>query len=335
MPARQCLPTWRSGVWSVAMFRDSLVAALREDRSCAVLRMYFYAVTQAGWAQIREPVLEWREARRDRSVSLFVGTDHAITSPAALEEIVDEGVSVRMMLEYEGVFHPKMVWLAGKHRNVIWAGSNNLTREGLLNNVEFALVVRGEKPSREFSRWTGAIESNSVPLTEKLLASYRRQRRKFEKKRAKAGVLTFTWDERVRPRHQEPPVEIEENSLIVEVMPRETGSDGRQLQLPIEAATTFFGVERGGPSRRIRLRGKDVAAAREVTLSMFPNHTARLVLGDLEYRDRPCVVIFRQLSDGLFDYEIVSKSIFPQRYRSLLARCLRQTRIDSRRWGTT
>lgn len=328
------LPTWRSGAWSVAMFRDSLVGTLKEDRSCVLLRMYFYAVTQAGWAQIREPVLRWREAMKGRSVSLFVGTDHGITAPTALEQLIEEGVDVRMMLEYEGVYHPKMVWLAGEQRHVVWAGSNNLTREGLLNNVEFALIVKGEGTSAAFDRWVGAIESSSTPLTEQLLSSYRRQRRQFEKMRAEAGVLTFTWDKRTRSGHEDLK-EVEEDSLIVEVMPRETGSDGKQLQLPMAAATTFFGLERVGSGRRITLQTRDAGPGREVTLSMFPNHTARLVIGDLEYRDRPCVLVFRKVSGDVFDYEIVSESVFPQRYRALLARCPNQTRSGSRRWGTT
>ena len=186
MVGHRHLPTWISGQWSVAAFRDSLMSTLAADRHCTMLSMYFYAVTQSGWDQIRQPVLRWTGDAGERTVRLCVGTDHGITDPAALEQLSADGVDVRMMREYHGVFHPKVVWLQGSNRHVVWVGSNNLTRDGLLNNVEFAVLVRAPRTPAALSRWARAIEAASTSLTPDLLKSYASQRREFEKARAKA-----------------------------------------------------------------------------------------------------------------------------------------------------
>ena len=68
-------------------------------------------------------------------------------------------------------------------------------------------------------------------------------------------------------------------------------------------------------------------------MTVFGNNTVRLVISDLDYRDRPCVLVFREVSNGSFEYEIVPQSIFPSRYKTLLGLCTKQTRQDSRRWG--
>ena len=333
MAKQEHLPTWISGKWCVAAFRDSLISTLRKDRSCNNLYMYFYAVTQSGWDQVRQSILNWKSSKKNRNVTLFVGTDHGITDPSALEQISKDGVDVRLMLKYHGVFHPKVVQLSGKSRQVLWVGSNNLTRDGLLNNVELAVLVTGRSLSASFTRWAQLIESASVPLTRDLLNSYKRQRRKFEKQRAKAKAIAFTWEKRTGSQAPLESAEVEEGDLIVEVMPKETGGDGKQLQLPVKAASGYFNVGRDGASKKVTLQAKDGSVTREVTMTMFHNYTVRIVIGDLEYRDRPCVIVFRREPNDLFLYEIVAQNIFPVRYKELLALCTEQTRSTSRRWG--
>ena len=327
------LPTWISGKWSITDFRDSLISTLKADDSCTMLAMYFYAVTQSGWDQVRQPVLRWKEGAEDRRVLLFVGTDHGITDPSALRQICDDGVDVHLMLEYHGVFHPKVVWLRGVKEHKIWVGSNNLTRDGLLNNVEFAVVVTAQKIPMSLGRWSKSIESASVVLTQNLLKSYERQRRKFETQRAKSGATTFTWEKKIEPQEQPKVPELNAERLIVEVMPKETGGDGRQLQLPVKAVSKFFGVRSIGDTRIVKLSSKDGSPSRTFTMTMFRNNTVRIVISDLDYRDRPCVIVFRKLSNDGFEYEIVPYSIFPRRYRSLLTLCKERTRRRSRRWG--
>ena len=333
MDSHKHLPTWISGKWSVAAFRNSLISTLKTDRSCTTLSMYFYAVTQSGWDQIRQPVIRWKRDAEERAVILFVGTDHGITDPSALSQISLDGVDVRLMLEYHGIFHPKVVWLKGSKRHIVWVGSNNLTRDGLLNNVEFALLVRARKTPTALNRWANSIESASTNLTPDLLESYESQRRNFENERAKAKSATFTWRKRVELPKKKPVPAADAGNLVIEVMPRETGGDGRQLQLPVKAASAFFGVRGVGTGKIIDLRAKNSSSTRKLTMTVFKNNTVRIVISDLDYRDRPCVLVFRKVSKRDFEYEIVPESIFPSRYKTLLALCTEKTRHGSRRWG--
>lgn len=333
MKSHKHLPTWISGKWSVTAFRDSLISTLQADRSCTTLSMYFYAVTQSGWDQVRQSILGWKGDDEERSVILFVGTDHGITDPIALEQIGKDGIDVRLMIEYNGIFHPKVVWLQGSKRHIVWVGSNNLTRDGLLNNIEFALLVRAQKAPTALNRWAREIEKAGAILTPDLLKSYRSQRLKFEKERARARMVNFTWSRRSKVTTKKPVPTAESGSLIVEVMPRETGANGKQLQLPVKAATEFFGVEGVGSNRIITLQAKNSSSRRQLTITVFGNHTVRVEISDLEYGDRPCVLVFRKVSNDRFEYEIVSESNFPKRYKSLLALCTKKTRSGSRRWG--
>lgn len=327
------LPTWVSGEWRVAAFRDSLIATLAADRVGSTLAMYYYAVTQSGWDQVRAPLLRWKNDSARRRILLFAGTDHGITDPGALKQIDEDGADVRLVLEYHGVYHPKVVWLQGSREHVVWVGSNNLTRDGLLNNVEFSLLIRTQETPATLDQWAQAIEAASVNVTAGLLRSYERQRRQFEKGRAQAGVGTFTWKRRVQPPAEPPLPATEAGNLIVEVMPRETGGDGRQLQLPVRAAEAFFGIGGIGSTRAIELGRRRSSSTRRLTMTVFGNNTVRVVISDLEYRDRPCVLVFRKLAEGRYEYEIVPESIFPRRYRTLLALCTERTRSGSRRWG--
>lgn len=335
MPKYQHLPTFVSGDWSVTSFRDSFIRTLESDYFCDTLCMYFYAVTKSGWDHVREPVLQWKNAYDGRTVTLFVGTDHGITDPSALQEISDGGLDVRLMREYSGVFHPKVVWLKGDKRNTVLVGSNNLTRDGLLNNIEFALLVKSRKVPSELDSWAKMIGKGSVELTPKLLNSYDKQRREFEKFRAQSRFTTFTWREKINPVLKKPRATTKAGNLIIEVMPKETGGQGRQLQLPVRAASTFFGVKEVGSTKRIDLRTKQGKNFKGLTLSMFKNRTVRIMISDLEYRDRPCILVFCKISNVKFEYEIVSENIHPSRYRDLLLLCTEKTRYGSRRWGFT
>ena len=328
MTKYQHLPTLTAGKWTITSFRDSFIDVLNSDSSSRKLSMYFYAVTKAGWDQVRNPILRWKGNANERRVTLYVGTDHALTDPSALEQISEDGVSVRLLVRYSGVFHPKVLWLRGKEKHIAWVGSNNLTRDGLQNNIEFALLVEAGTVPEELHRWAKLVREGSEKLTPALLRSYEKQRREFEAARAQAKLTTFTWRKR-----REPAEDVESDILVVEVMPKETGGDGRQLQLPMKAAREFFGVGGVDSSKEIDLKAKHDSVKRQLTMRVFRNKTVRLVVSDLEYRDRPCVLVFRRLAGAVYEYEIVSESIFPSRYRSYLKLCTKRTRAGSRRWG--
>ena len=132
--------------WIVTDFKDFLISTLSNDRdsSAAELQFFLYAVTEKGWGEIRQSVVEWKSANKNRHVLACVGTDHAITDPEGLEAMQKDCVAVRLMQNYRGIFHPKVVWLKRDSQSVLLAGSNNITRDGLLNNIEFALGIRFE-----------------------------------------------------------------------------------------------------------------------------------------------------------------------------------------------
>lgn len=293
--------------------------------------MYFYAFTDAGWDNLRADIVAWMQRKKGRRVTLFAGTDHAITGPDAIRRAKRDGVQVWIPVRHRGVFHPKVMWLKGRNAHSVWVGSNNLTRDGLEHNVEFAVLLKSRSVPRMLQEWARKVESASDKATEKLLRSYENQRKKFEKNRAEAKATTFTWRERTEPDASLPLSASEAGDLILEVMPKETGAGGRQLQLPTSAAREFFGLGRR-KSTRISLRRLPEGKPRPLTMTVFGNNTVRLTIRDLEYRDRPCVMRFRREAPSRFAYDIVPESIFPRAYRKLLGQCTTQTRAGSRRW---
>lgn len=342
------LPTGRWARWAIAGFCDSVLERLGRDRSSTELRIFMYAVTQGGWEEIRRAVRRWLRLKRGRIAAAYVGTDHGLTDPDALERMIGDGVAVHLMVNYVGVFHPKVLWLSGGRHETLWAGSNNLTREALVFNIEFATVTTFKRSYPALDRWYGMIQQGSVPATHELIEDYRRQRLQFGRSQAAAGAFTWRrrWQQAV-PRVQaarrgrQPRAStgravldaIITGDLVIEIMPRETGTAGSQIQLPKEVATRFFGLpNRVGRSMVVRLSNVSTRSSRSLRMTLFGNNTTRLSLRELEFGHRPCVVVFRKQAKR-FDFEIVPEGIFPARYGELLRHCSQRTRAGSRRWG--
>lgn len=348
------LPTFTSAEWTVTSFYHSMLKSLARDKRCTKLVLFTYAVTVPGWREISSSIKIWLRARKGREVVAYVGTDHALTEPEALRIMRNDGVQVRIMRRYHGIYHPKVVWLSGNKRHLIWVGSNNLTREGLLHNIEFATLTKTNMGHPELIKWANNVHEASEPLAEQLIETYENERRRFARERSRSG--TFTWSIREDPlpkrrvvakrKYPKPRqkttrillskgVSIPEarGDLVVEIMPLETGPDGKQIQLPKEAAISFFRIkDKVGASRTIDLTPVGTKETRPLTLTLFRNKTVRLSLSELDYRDRPCVIVFKRQASNAFLFEIVQRSITPTRYKSLLKRCSHKTRQGSRRW---
>ncbi|MDA8126575.1 MAG: phospholipase D family protein [Deltaproteobacteria bacterium] len=325
------LPTCTLNSWSVTSMRDSLCTELIHDKEFDTLQMFFYAITLSGWNEIRGPVLRWMRSKKKRAVTVYVGTDHAITDPAALELMQTSAIDVQLMNSYRGIYHPKVVWLRGKIRSLVWVGSNNLTKDGLLHNIEFAVLINANKIPKELSRWASGVALGSQPLDAELLQSYKQDRKNFEKTCTKAKTTTFTWSRKHEPEKGRV-ITVQKGDLIIEIMPEETRG-GNQIQFPKEAAREFFGLKSVGEQKMIKLRRKGETEIRSLLITVFKNNTVRLSINELEYRDRPCVITFHKTRSDLITFDIVSESIFPTRYRDLIAKCTRQTREGSRRWA--
>lgn len=306
--------------------------------------MFFYAVTEPGWRAVRQAFKKWKARSAGREIVAYVGTDHGITETDALRLMIDDGVSVRLMTTYRGVFHPKVIWLKAAPKSSVWIGSNNLTRDGLLNNIEFAAILQSTTLPRPLEKWAIQVHSGSVLASAELLDEYDNERRSYGEKRVSLG--TFTWSRREqgeaperkpgkaikKPRKH--PATARAGDLIVEVMPRETGAGGKQIQLPMAAATQFFGLAaEAGATRVVNLSPSWDRDPRNLTMTIFANSTVRLVIKELDYRDRPCVLHFKRNRADRFTFDIVSRSIFPARYRELLQSTNNPTRQGSRRWS--
>ena len=326
----QTLPTGSFDTWSVTALRDSIAIELAKDKSSLSLAMFFYAVTTSGWSEIRKPVERWMRGKTARSVVAYVGTDHALTDPAAVTLMIRSGLDVRLMRTYRGVFHPKVIWLAGGTQNCVWVGSNNLTRDGLLHNIEFAVLIKAREALPQLARWAQEVASGSAPASDELLSSYKAERDKFQQKQASANSTTFTWSRKKEPEKSKI-TRITKGDLIVEIMPEETRG-GNQVQLPKQAAREFFGLNKIGDQTEIELVRLGSSEIHPLIITVFANNTIRISINELEYGDRPCVIIFRKKSTKKISFEIVPENIYPSRYRSLIKMCTRQTRTGSRRW---
>ncbi len=335
------LPTGVFATWTVTDFRDSILSILANDLKSRELRLCFYGVTLNGWDQLREPIRTWMSRGGGKTVAI-VGTDHGLTDPDCLDEMLADGVALYLMVDYVGLYHPKMAWLTEGEEDVVWIGSNNLTENGLLQNIELASLIRFKGQEATLANWYEGVRESASAATPELLKSYRRERDNYGKAISRVGA--FTWSKRTtrvapatrqrrRPAPRSATLEPATGDLVMEIMRHETGPNGKQVQVPKTAALRFFGLKnRMGSTLKINLANVPSGHPRDLTMTLFDNKTSRLSLRELEYRHRPCVCIFHKLPNR-FEYEIVPRAIFPQRYDELLSMCGPPTREGSRRFG--
>lgn len=335
----QAAPTMRTAAWAITDFLSAVEQVCAADKQSLQLRMYFYAATESGWKRIRKSILNWRKSHETRVVTAYIGTDHALTDAAALEAMQGEGVEVRLMRHYRGTFHPKVMWFVGNPGSTILAGSNNLTEDGLCNNIEFATVTTLRQVDANLKTWHDEIHKASEPATTALIKTYAKEKEKYGQRRATSGQGgEFTWSKRTsgasvkKPKAKvSAPVGSSGPGLILEVMPRETSEEGRQVQIPLVVARKFFGLGNTvGSSINLELNNSDTQESRTLVFTLNRNSTARLSIRELEYSSRPCVLIFTKRGRAKFDFEIVRRAIDPSRFDALIAEC-QQTPPD-RRW---
>jgi hypothetical protein len=119
---------------------------------------------------------------------------------------------------------------------------------------------------------------------------------------------------------------------VIEIMPRETGTGGSQIQLPTAVVSPFFGLNSAvGSSLRIILHSAATGESKALTMTVYGNHTVRLSMSELDYTHRPCLIHFYRRQAGRFGFQIVQRAVCPQAYRQMLRLCA-QTREGSRRW---
>ncbi|HOH98163.1 MAG TPA: phospholipase D-like domain-containing protein [Candidatus Cloacimonadota bacterium] len=334
------LPTINVADWSVTQFKDSFMESLTDTAKYDELRLYFYAISLSGWRYVRQAVLRWKNSKGGRVVVVYVGTDHGITGADALEEMMKDDIEIRVLLRYNGVFHPKVAWfLNNDHHSLVLVGSNNLTESGLLQNIEFATITEYVGINDGMIKWHEIIHEASSTLDDDLLSSYTSELNKHNRDLMSQNKGNFVWSRKSklgRRRSKSQTIQdygIQTGNLILEITPRETGPNGNQIQIPMGVATKFFHLPLTSDSSiTVDLKNTTTDETRALTITRYSNKTARLSIYELSYRDRPCVMILDKIDSNHYNFEIVSEVTNPDKYHSLMRLCTNQRRVGSRRW---
>ncbi len=317
------------------LFKEKLEQFLISDTSYNRLDMYFYEVTCSGWETIQPVLQQWLEKKKRRTANIYCGLSHWLSEPAALSEMMRVlPRRIRVVQRGYGIFHPKAYVFRDRRRVDCFIGSNNLTRAGMLGNFEMGVrltVLDTNKASwYALDEWENSVQSISSLLTKKLLAIYEEEYQHMRRlPREHPGVVG-----KKRARLQATAVAAglpTPKSVVMEVMPKETGAGGSQLQIPNDVALSFFGLVENG-RRNVRIKNVGTGEIADLTLTNYGNHTRRLSIRQLAEVDRPCIIWFIDRGD-IYDFDIVSKMIEPSEYERLLVLCPFRTTAKSKRWG--
>jgi len=335
------LPTSLTGGNRTA-FLSNIRRCLNEDSQGKEFIIVSYALTMDGWNLVRGVISSWMEKDPERKVIAYIGTNHGLTTPEALEQISNDANHAYHASPRSGCFHPKVFILKSPAGMSIWSGSNNLTKAGLSQNVEYGTRIEVPINDPATKQWLDQIHSFSQTIDASLISAYKAARTIFGK--SHPPPQPFHWapnnpgDGIAPPRNEEGVQFLEighrSGDLILEVMERETSTTGNQVTVPKGAAIGFFGAEwrRGARFRaRFRMAGTTTWTAKE--MEVYGNFTFRLTIPEMCVNDRPCLLTFRKVAANDFEYEIVRSSHINLRFNDLLRKCTEQTSIHSRRWG--
>jgi len=322
----KALPTIRSPHWTCGDFLTSVHEAFKTHAQCFKVRMYFYGATKSGWDAIRIYAKQWLGEGEGRTIDAYIGTDHALTEPQALTAMEADGVTVHLLTCYSGIFHPKLIVFAGDIDHLLLSGSNNLTRSGLSSNIEFATAIRIPASSAQFANWESAVQKSSDVLTDALRKNYERERnRRLRKLQGLKVPWQFTWRKRrgssIRTGaaiRMKLPIPIEKGTLLYEVMPKETGPMGQQIQILKKVAIGYFGLpNKVGASLVIELKNISTGASRQLTMTYNRNTTMRLSIHEASFTERPCFLIFRKDAGNAFSFIVISEALDPAQFQAL------------------
>ena len=125
------------------------------------------------------------------AVSLITDIRDAVTHPSALRLALDERWSAKVVDRAQGTFHPKVFLFSEGHTNSLplqplgmFCGSNNLSRGGLLNNVEASIRLIEAGPIAGAAAMASGLWQLGQPLTRRLLTDYEKRFRERNSTRA-------------------------------------------------------------------------------------------------------------------------------------------------------
>lgn len=114
-------------------------------------------------AFLTEGGLGWLPQGRLEGVEFIVGIDLGITTPGALKELQNRGVTVRVFREPGKLFHPKIIYFRSDENETLIVGSNNLTSGGISSNHEVSLAIdRNRESDSTFGDFLAYFESLKV-----------------------------------------------------------------------------------------------------------------------------------------------------------------------------
>ncbi len=113
-------------------------------------------------------------------------------------------------------------------------------------------------------------------------------------------------------------IELKEGTLLYEVMPKETGPMGSQIQILKEIAINYFGLpDNVGSSVAINLTNVSTGEIRQLTMTYNANTTMRLSIHEASYTERPCFLMFQRVNKNSFNFAVVSESLDPVHFQFL------------------
>lgn len=329
------LPTWSIGNAQVCTgFRDAVIHHLQHDSTSKEFSMYFYGISLQGWQEIWPNIQIWLKRRPRRVANVYCSIDNFSSEPDALQKMARNLVGhVFVFQRGRAIFHPKAVVFYESRGTTCFIGSNNLTSAGLGWNFELATRMRLNRSDinapRGLRDWETAVRRLCIPLTAELLNIYQEEfqaAQHLPRDRNPVGKRRIQHSQTASKAGLPIP-----QTAIVEVMPRETGTRGSQLQIPVDVARAFFKLPRGG---QIQVNLVDAQSNQHSILTMtdYGNNTRRLAINRLTSEPRPCILWFRRKQTNYL-FDIVSQTRNDLEFRRLLSLCIFQTSSVSKRWG--
>lgn len=117
----------------------------------------------------------WKALDLGKVRRAVVGTAFAQSEPAALEELANKPDRLRLMINSEGTFHPKVIF--GRYEDQVCAivGSANFTTAAYTGNTELSVLLEGTDHDPELAAIESYIEEQwqkGTELTNEWLAEY-------------------------------------------------------------------------------------------------------------------------------------------------------------------
>lgn len=253
-------------------------------------------------------------------------------------------------------FHPKLYYFENKKNSLLFIGSNNFTGGGLYSNSECSVKIKFAHNmdrglySSVMKVWTTYFDpktpfskSNLRKVDNKLLSIYNKnisnnvQKSNLKLRKALASIFPSIIIPKqshslVRPaklKNKMVKIDKKDNKnkryFILEVK-KETGADGTQVQIPVEAIKDYFNVsDVGHQTIELKVNNNPI---RPAVICHFKNNTHRISFPEISKFHRPLIIKFIRVEKNIYKI-LFLKSIA---YKNSIKHCVNQVRRDAKRW---